>query len=177
MRSLSISTAIKRLFVFAFVLGVAAFATPQTQAQSFTVIHTFTGGDDGGYPLAGFVMDASGNLYGTASGGGSYPNDNGVVFKMTESGQETVLYIFGVAPDGASPEASLLMDSAGNLYGTTYAGGAQGYGTVFKLSQSNGVWTETLLYSFTGGTDGANPRASLIMDGEGNLYGTTCAGG
>src|SRR5579863_8406062 len=177
MKRLSTPATVKRLLAFAFVLGLGAFATLGSQAQSYSVIHTFTGGTDGGYPLAGFVMDATGNLYGTASGGGNYPNDNGVVFKMTESGQETLLYTFGVAPDGASPEASLLMDSVGNLYGTTYAGGAQGYGTVFKLSQSNGVWTETLLYSFTGGTDGANPRASLIMDGEGNLYGTTCAGG
>jgi uncharacterized repeat protein (TIGR03803 family) len=177
MKRISISATGKRLLALALVLGLGAFATTRTQAQTYTVIHTFTGGTDGGQPLAGFVMDAAGNLYGTASGGGNYPNDNGVVFEMTESGVETVLHIFGVAPDGASPEASLLMDSAGNLYGTTYAGGTNGLGTVFKLSQSNSVWTEKVLYNFAGGTDGANPRASLIMDKEGNLYGTTCAGG
>jgi uncharacterized repeat protein (TIGR03803 family) len=177
MKHVSISVTVKRLWAFAFALALGASATPRVQAQSFSVIYTFTGGSDGGQPLAGLVMDAAGNLYGTTSSGGTYPSDDGVVFKMTESGQETVLYTFTGTPNGAAPEASLLMDSAGNLYGTTYAGGAHGFGTVFKLSQSNGVWTETVLYSFAGGTDGANPRASLIMDKEGNLYGTTCAGG
>src|SRR5580698_11366 len=175
MKHVSISSAGKRLLAFVLVLGLGAIATPGTQAQTYTVIHPFTGGNDGGYPLAGFVMDAAGNLYGTASGGGNYPNDNGVVFKMTESGQETVLYTFGVAPDGASPEASLLMDPAGNLYGTTYAGGANGVGTVFKVTSGG---QETVLYSFAGGTaDGANPKASLAMDSQGNFYGTTTVGG
>jgi uncharacterized repeat protein (TIGR03803 family) len=175
MKRISISATCKRLLVFAFVLGLGVFATPRTLAQTFSVIYNFgTGGGNGGlWPVAGLVMDAAGNLYGTTSIGGS--SQLGVVFKMTESGQETVLYTFAGGTDGANPEASLLMDSAGNLYGTTYAGGAYGVGTVFKVTASG---QETVLYSFHGGTtDGANPQASLIMDRAGNLYSTTNAGG
>jgi uncharacterized repeat protein (TIGR03803 family) len=157
------------------MLGLGAFMTPGVQAQTFSVIYNFNGGNEGGFPLAGLVMDAAGNLYGTTNVGGSSGIGFGVVFKMTDSGQETVLYNFLGGTDGANPEAGLLMDSAGNLYGTTYAGGAYGLGTVFKVSPSG---QETVLYSFRGGTtDGANPQASLIMDRKGNLYGTTCAGG
>jgi uncharacterized repeat protein (TIGR03803 family) len=173
MKHVSITPTDRRLWVLAFVLGLAAFATPRTQAQTFSVIYNFGDGGDGAWPVAGLVMDASGNLYGTASIGGSA--QLGVVFKMTQSGQETVLYNFAGGEDGANPEASLLMDSAGNLYGTTYAGGAYGVGTVFKVSPSG---QETVLYSFRGGTaDGANPQASLIMDRAGNFYSTTNAGG
>jgi uncharacterized repeat protein (TIGR03803 family) len=173
MKRASISAVCKRLFAFLLLLG--AFAAPRIQAQTFSAIYNFGGGNDGGLPLAGLVMDPSGNLYGTTSGGGIPPTYSGVVFKMTEGGQETTLYSFGGGADGATPEASLLMDSAGNLYGTTYAGGAHGVGTVFKVTQSG---QETVLYSFAGGTaDGANPQAALTMDSRGNFYGTTTVGG
>jgi uncharacterized repeat protein (TIGR03803 family) len=174
MKRISMSATGKRLVAFALVFGLGAFATPRSHAQTFSVIYNFGGSGEGGlYPLAGLAIDAAGNLYGTASIGGS--SGAGVVFKMTESGQETVLYSFTGGTDGANPEASLLMDSAGNLYGTTYAGGTNGIGTVFKLTQSG---QETVLYNFAGGTaDGANPQASLIMDRAGNLYSTTYAGG
>ncbi len=93
------------------------------------------------------------------------------MFKLSSSGTETVLHSFEGGTDGAYPEAGLIADSSGNLYGTTRnAGGAPGYGTVFKLSPGG---TETVLYSFTGGSDGVNPTASLIADSSGNLYGTT----
>jgi|HubBroStandDraft_6_1064221.scaffolds.fasta_scaffold01122_10 uncharacterized repeat protein (TIGR03803 family) len=169
MKRVSMSAGCKRLL--AFVVALGAFATPRSQAQTFSVIYNF--GINGQFPLAGLVMDPAGNLYGTTSIGGN--SQLGVVFKMTMSGQETVLYNFAGGTDGANPEASLLMDSAGNLYGTTYAGGAYGVGTVFKVTASG---QETVLYSFRGGTtDGANPQASLIMDRAGNLYSTTNAGG
>jgi uncharacterized repeat protein (TIGR03803 family) len=180
MKRLSMPATRKRILVFALMLALGAFTTGRAKAQSYSVLYSFTGGaSDGGNPLAGLVMDAAGNLYGTVSNGGS--SFNGAVFKMSQSNgvwTETVLYSFGGGTDGATPEASLLMDSAGNLYGTTYAGGAHGLGTVFKLSHPNGVWKEIVLHSFAGGAaDGANPQADLIMDREGNLYGTTCAGG
>jgi uncharacterized repeat protein (TIGR03803 family) len=175
MKRVSKSVAFKHFLAFALVFGLGAFATLQAQAQTFSVIYNFgTGGNNGGLnPVAGLVMDAAGNLYGTTSIGGS--SGDGVVFKMTESGAETILYTFAGGTDGANPEAGLLMDSAGNLYGTTYAGGTNGVGTVFKVTQSG---QETVLYNFAGGaTDGANPQSSLIIDEAGNFYGTTFAGG
>jgi uncharacterized repeat protein (TIGR03803 family) len=156
----------------AFVLGLTAAATPHAQAQTFSVLHSFSGGSDGGNPLAGFTIDATGNLYGTTNAGGA--SGVGTVFKITGDGVETVLHNFSGGADGANPEASLLRDAAGNLYGTTLAGGASGAGTVFKLGAHR---RETVLYSFAGGTDGAKPQAALAMDAAGNLYGTTTAGG
>jgi uncharacterized repeat protein (TIGR03803 family) len=175
MKRISTTTIGKSVFAFAVMLALGTFATPRAQAQTYNVIYTFTGNGDGGYPLAGLVMDKAGNLYGTTSSGGSFPNYSGVVFEMTQGGQESVLYSFGGGTDGAKPEASLLIDSVGNLYGTTYAGGAYGFGTVFKVSPGG---QETILYNFRGGTaDGANPQASLIKDRQGNLYSTTSGGG
>jgi uncharacterized repeat protein (TIGR03803 family) len=157
-----------------------------------TVLYSFTGGSDGGIPVAGLVFDNAGSLYGTTATGGvlgqhcffSY-NENGcgVVFKLSPSAHgawaESVLYAFNGFPnDGRAPRASLLFDTAGNLYGTTVGGGAFEYGTVFELiSGNNGVWTEMILYDFSGGADGADPGANLISDSAGNLYGTTEYGG
>ncbi len=137
-----------------------------------TVLYSFTGGNDGGIPYAGLVMDASGNLYGTTVAGGA--SGNGTVFKVASDGTETVLWTFTGGNDGASPLGRLKLDKKGNLYGTAYLGGASGNGNVFKLSPKG---KETVLYSFTGGSDGANPFAGLIRDKRGNLYGTTSAGG
>jgi uncharacterized repeat protein (TIGR03803 family) len=162
----------KRVLALAFVLGLAAIVAPLVQGQTFSVVHSFTGGSDGGASLAGFTIDADGNLYGTASYGGT--TEYGVVFKVSNTGEETVLHDFVGGTDGANPDGRLLRDSAGNLYGTTFAGGAFGAGTVFKLTAQG---KETVLYSFTGKTDGAKPYAGLIMDAVGNLYGTATAGG
>ena len=123
-----------------------------------TVLHTFgESGDDGQLPVAGLVRDKAGNLYGTTPFGGDCPpcSESGTVFKLDTSGNETLLHNFTGAPDGANPFAGLIMDRAGNLYGTTAAGGSSGYGTVFKLDTSG---NETVLYSVTGTPDGANPR-------------------
>jgi len=143
-----------------------------------TVLHSFTGGADGGNPQAGLVLDQAGNLYGTTQHGGTYLK--GTVFKIAKNGEETVLRSFSGPPDGAYPVAGLVLDAAGNLYGTTFQGGnasacySAGCGVVFKLDSSG---NETVLYSFTGSTDGANPEAGVVLDAPGNLYSTTLQGG
>jgi uncharacterized repeat protein (TIGR03803 family) len=158
---------------FVVVLGLGVVTTQSAQAQTFTVLHNFTGSSDGGNPYAGMVRDTLGNFYSTASGGGS--SSNGVVFKLSKSGAETVLYNFTGGNDGGEPLAGLIRDTAGNFYGTTFGGGSSGNGVVFKLSKSG---TERVLYSFAGGSsDGAHPWGSLIQDDQGNFYGTTVGGG
>ena len=139
-----------------------------------SVLYSFTGGSDGATPLAGLIRDAAGNLYGTTYAGGSGGIGLGTVFKIDTSDHESVLHSFTGGSDGESPEAGLIMDAAGNLYGTTFGGGSSRYGTVFKIDTSN---HESVLYSFTGGSDGGDPQAGLIMDAAGNLYGTTSEGG
>ncbi len=153
---------------------------------SETVLHSFCTSPnctDGWDPATGLIQDAAGNLYGTTAQGGT--NNLGVVFKLLPPAQqggiwtETVVYSFGsIAGDGSNPAYGLLlMDSEGNLYGTTLLGGANGYGTVYKLDSAG---SEAVLYSFCselGCTDGASPTAGLIQDAGGNLYGTTAGGG
>jgi len=140
-----------------------------------TVLYAFGGGTDGGQPNSTLIRDAAGNLYGTTSGGGSssgycqYVHGCGVVFKVNRAGQETVLYTFTDLADGGFPEG-LVRDGAGNLYGTTYDGGTFGNGVVFKLDKTGKL---TLLYSFTGGSDSGDPRGIFLRDRSGNLYGTT----
>lgn len=142
-------------------------------AGTETVLHTFAGSPDGAYPYGGVILDASGTLYGTSYGGGTA--GYGTVFKVSASGQETVVYSFGGKPDAADPYAGLTLDGAGNVYGTTYDGGASDNGTVFKLDASG---QESVLYSFAGsGGDGAHPYAGVIVDASGNVYGTTYSGG
>jgi uncharacterized repeat protein (TIGR03803 family) len=138
-----------------------------------TVLYSFTGSTDGGYPMAGVVLDTEGNLYGTTFGGGS--SGAGTVFKVDPIGEETVFYAFTGSTDGGYPEAGVIRDSKGNLYGTTYSGGTDSLGTVFEVN-ANGQ--ETVLHNFAGGSDGALPLgASLARDSAGNLYGTTPQGG
>jgi uncharacterized repeat protein (TIGR03803 family) len=134
-----------------------------------TVLHSF--GADGGDPEAGLVRDAAGNLYGTTRRALS---NLGMVFKLDTTGTETVLYGFMGGTDGIDPEADLVRDTAGNLYGTTSSGGPSNLGTVFKLDSTG---KETVLHSFTGGTDGETPVAGLVQDVAGNLYGTNVVGG
>src|ERR1700723_2319740 len=171
MRSGMASAKVALGLALATLFALGAVAVPQASAQSFSVIHNFTGGGDGANPLGGFFI-AGEELYGTASSGGS--SGVGVVFRLSTSGGETVLHEFSGGTDGANPQGSLVMDKAGNFYGTTNIGGVSNAGTVFKVTRKG---VETVLYSFTGKPDGANPVAGLAMDKAGNLYGTTTAGG
>jgi uncharacterized repeat protein (TIGR03803 family) len=162
------------------------FKLSKTEAGGWaeTVLHSFRGGKtDGGSPQAGVVIDGTGNIYGTTYGGGGTGCGAGcgTVYELSPilAGGWTysVIYSFTGGADGAQPLSQLVLDSSNNLYGTTLNGGSHGFGGVFELSHSSGAWVETVLYSFTGGTDGANPYAGVIFDGSGNLYGTTWKGG
>jgi uncharacterized repeat protein (TIGR03803 family) len=150
-------------------------------AATEMVLHNFTGpvGNEGSYPIGDLVRDTFGNLYGTTRYGGA--NGAGVVFEIMNgngSWSEKTIYAFTGGRDGDWPMSGVILDPNGNLYGTTYGGGASGAGTVFMLaSNGKGDWKETVLYSFAGGTDGANPLAGLEFDQSGDLYGTTYYGG
>ncbi len=161
-------------------LALAAFwAMQPAQAQNFSVIYTFTGGDDGGIPLGNLLL-AQDTLFGTTSQGGA--NNAGTIFKVPldvkkipDIQVETVLHAFAGGPDdGADPLSGLILDKAGNLYGTTYRGGAHLRGTVFKIADGS----FTLVHSFAGPpSEGTGPAGTLVMDDAGNLYGTTYSGG
>lgn len=142
-----------------------------------TVLHSFTGGADGGLPYAGLTLGPAGSLYGAASSGGitnsACPVGCGVVFTLDAAGQFTVLHSFTGA-DGNDPHAGVILDPAGNIYGTTYEGGASGGGVVYEMDPAGQV---TVLYNFTGGADGGEPSAGVIHDSNGNLFGTTFGGG
>jgi uncharacterized repeat protein (TIGR03803 family) len=194
MKSVALSVAV--------VLLGCSFGLGQSQ---YKVLWTFTGyPSDGASPRSNLVFDRAGNLYGTTYGGGSStaalcPGGCGVVFRLSPnqdgSWTNTILYNFctqyinNLCQDGAYPQAGLVFDTQGNLYGTTVNGGAQscpvghGCGTVFELSPQGGSWTETVLYSFCSNNvnnqclDGYAPLSQLTQDAAGNLYGTTMAGG
>src|SRR6266852_4539463 len=153
-------------------LLLATSAATRAQAQTFTVLHSFTNSPDGAFPFAGLLRDAAGNLYGTTLRGGSF--SSGTVFKLDPAGNETVLYSFtdtGSPADGLDPYDAPIMDAAGNLYGTTRDGGFFGIGIVFRLDTSG---HETVLHTFAP-AEGADPYAGVAMDAAGNLYGTTSA--
>jgi uncharacterized repeat protein (TIGR03803 family) len=152
-----------------------AFKLDKTGRQIW--LHSFKGGN-GNDPFAGLRRDAAGNLYGTtAFGGGTKCNNSlgcGTVFKLNAMGKETVLYKFTGQPDGNIPASLLVRDSEGNLYGATGSGGANDLGSIFKVAKTG---DETLLYSFTGGSDGCFPEAGVIRDAAGSLYGVAFQGG
>ena len=144
------------------------------------ILHSFGGGFDGQSPRGGVILDASGNLYGTTTGGGLY--NGGTAFKLIPqvggAWKEKLLHSFGNGSDGQSPEASLIFDNNGNLYGTTFFGGTSGGGVAFELRPNpNGLWAEKILHNFGQGTDGSGSLGNLIFDAAGNLYGTTQGGG
>ena len=155
------------------------------RSGKLTTLHSFNGAD-GVFPDGWLVQDSAGNLYGVTGNGGDLSGCSGlgcgVVFKLDRTGKETVLYSFTGGADGSEPFGSVIQDEAGNLYGTTSYGGdfngslcaGVGCGVVFKLDPTG---KETVLYTFTGGTDGANPNANLLQDEKGNLYGTASDGG
>jgi uncharacterized repeat protein (TIGR03803 family) len=154
------------------------FTTSRAAAQTETVLHAFSG-SDGVSPSLSLIFDPAGNLYGTASEGGS--SNNGTVFELSPKGSswtEKTLLSFNGGSGGSQPVGGLISDSSGNLYGTTKLGGANGGGLVFELSKSSsGSWTEKILHNFGSGKDGKFPTASLVFDASGNLYGTTEGGG
>lgn len=164
----------RRASSMAFVLICALAPLPPSaaEARGFRVLHAFTDGADGATSNAPVILDKSGNLFGTALQGGA--SNNGVVFEITAKGHESVLYSFAAGSDGRRPEAGVIEDSSGNLYGTTNQGGPADLGIVFRLAPGG---TETVLYAFTGGSDGAQPQASLIADKAGDLHGTTTFAG
>jgi len=150
-----------------------------------TVVYDFTGGNDGASPATGgLIFDQAGNIYGTAHSGGYYGGGCafggcGTVFQLTPNPQgswtENTLHVFMGSPDGSTPYNAVILDEQGNIYGPTSLGGSYGYGTIFQLTPSGPGWTETMLYNFTGGSDGGQPFVDLIMDQAGNLYGAAGA--
>jgi uncharacterized repeat protein (TIGR03803 family) len=148
-------------------------------------LYSFQGGHDGSGPVGGVTIGRDGNLYGTTSLGGQH--GAGTVYKLSPPPNlchsfqcpwtETPLYQFTGGADGGTPDAAVIFDSAGNMYGTAAGGGMGNNGVVFKLTPSGSGWTESVLYSFAGSPDGAGPFSAVTFDGNGNLYGTTNGGG
>lgn len=169
--------------------GSPVIGVQVTCSANERVLYTFAGGNDGMFPVGGLIMDSAGDLFGTTVAGGdsiigdpNCSNGCGTVFELSPNGSggysESILYRFTGTGDGSNPASALVMDSEGNLYGTTQWGGSDTYGTVFELvPNGGGGYTESILYSFTGGSDGNEPHARLLIDGAGNLYGTTYYGG
>jgi uncharacterized repeat protein (TIGR03803 family) len=161
-------------------LILALFRPSASIAQpTVTVLHPFADAPtDGARPRAPLIQANDGNFYGTTVEGGAF--NLGTVFRMTPTGDVTVLHAFAGGTDGSGPNAALTQATDGNLYGTTFSGGGndcygRGCGTVFRLSPAGG--TVTVLHAFTGGTDGSSPYAALTQATDGNFYGTTLYGG
>ena len=181
--------AVATVFPLTLFMVLGIYVSTVSAAPVESVLYRFKGGTDGEISLASLVEDQAHNLYGTTFAGGA--SGLGTVFEISRpetTWTETVLYSFAGGNDGSFPSSSLIFDKAGNLYGTTYAGGGSancggtpgGCGTVFQLTPpatQGAPWTETVLYNFTGLADGANPAGGLLMDRDGNLYGTTYNGG
>ncbi len=164
--------------------GVVFELSPATDGSwTETILHSFANdGKDGLQPVGGLIFDASGNLYGTTTSGGTL--GLGAVFELQPAPgglwTEKIIYIFGLVPDGDTPTGSLVLDSSGNLYGTTALGGINGTGTVFELKAgAGGTWAERILHTFGSGQagDGASVSPGVVLDASGNLYGTTSYGG
>lgn len=181
--SAKLASAIIRGAVTLAVLSALLMAARPAQAQTENALWNFTGTPDGANPYGGVTLN-NGNFYGTTFGGGLY--GFGAVYELQPNGtggyNESVLYSFCPASpsctDGEYPAfGTLLFDSSGNLYGTTFEGGANGFGVVFKLTPSGSTWTYDVLYSFGAVPDAQNPINGLIADGSGNIYGTAYNGG
>lgn len=163
-----------------FEVGVVFQLVPPAGGGAWTenLLHVFTGASDGGYPTSRPLLK-SGHLYGEVSFNGS--NFGGLVYELTSGAggvwTESVLYTFSGGTDGGDPAGQLVFDSKnGNFYGATLEGGL-GYGVVFDLAPSGSAWTQSVLYSFTNGSDGQKPAGGVVLDGTGALYGTSGTGG
>ena len=168
----------------ASLVVVLVFSVTQTAAQE-TILLNYNAKNGAG-PAVTMTADKAGNLYGTTNYGGAFASackgmGCGTVFELVNrSGKYTykIIHSFGSGADGQTPNAQLIVDSNGDLYGDTYSGGTKGFGTIFRMHRkATGGWTEKVIYNFTGGNDGANPQASLAFDVAGDLYGTASGGG
>ena len=161
--------------------GTVYELSPSKGGWTFTVIHTFRGGDDGvvGIGVSGLVLDKASHLYGVTEMGGTA--GYGTIFKLSRAGskwKKTILYNFAAGADAQDPLMGLTWDSGGNLYGATVGGGADGCGAVFELAHQKNGWKESVIYNFTGGSDGCWPEfGSVTIPKSGEIYGTTGAGG
>jgi uncharacterized repeat protein (TIGR03803 family) len=166
-----------RTFAGGCVIFAGLFLAGSVHAQSYSVLYSFAGGSDGSGPIGTLIRDTQGNLYGVTITGGHHnclsSNGCGTVFKVSESGTETVLYRFHNTPDPSGP-TSLILDGAGNLYGTGSSGGAYRYGSIFKIGAGG---QESVFYNFPSKADGEDPFSNLIRDQAGNFYGITLGGG
>jgi uncharacterized repeat protein (TIGR03803 family) len=174
-----------------FSSGTVFELTPGTQKWTERLLYSFCSQPnctDGEIPLAGLIVDAGGNLYGTTVGGGQTPGFYGTIFELSPNAHhtkwtQTVLYRFcsqTSCTDGEAPEGELIMDASGNLFGTAAGGGSTQGGVIFKLVPNGASSTETVLYNFcsqTGCLDGSSPNSSLVLDASGNLFGATPIGG
>lgn len=171
-------------YLLSILAALAAAAPPLHVARAATtqVIYSFGGDEDGEYADTDLVMDAAGNIYGTTVQGGQF--SSGTVWELSPSGNSlthTVLYNFTGGADGGEPYKGVTLDAQGNLYGTAVTGGSGscegGCGVAYKLTNSGGTWTQTVIHAFTGGEDGSGPGAGLTLDAKGNVYGMTPTGG
>jgi len=169
-------------WVTGFLVAIFQMAAPGVKASTTEVIYSFLGDDDGEYADTDLAIDGAGNLYGTTVLGGRF--GSGTVFKLAPvagSWVHSVVYSFTSGADGAEPYKGVTVDAAGNLYGTAVAGGSGscegGCGVAYKLTNSGGVWTQTVLHAFSGGSDGSGPGSRLTIDGKGDVYGMAPIGG
>jgi uncharacterized repeat protein (TIGR03803 family) len=148
--------------------------SPSGSGWTQQVLYSFLNQSDGRSPYGGVVFDHAGNLYGSAANNGQ--NFGGTIFQLSPGNGGWTFNLLYSLSGRMGPEASLTVDAAGNLYGTTYADGMHNDGSVFELSPSNGGWVYTGLHDFTGGNDGQGPASSVVLDANGNIFGTAYGG-
>jgi hypothetical protein len=149
--------------------------SPSQSGWTYKVIYTFTGGNDGGQPTAGLVLDKSGNLYGAAESFGA--NGGGTIFELSPSQGSWTFNLLASPAGTGGPVVALSLASPMTIYGTNFFDGADSYGSVFKVSKSGGKWTYKDLHDFTAGADGGYPGGGVTLDAKGNMYGTAVLGG
>src|SRR5437588_6290534 len=181
-RTMNLLIRLKRLFFVVLVLTCVGLGLPTTVFGGTNVIYSFAGDEDGEYADTDLAIDKAGNIYGTTVLGGDF--GGGTVFQLSPTANgwvHTVLYSFTGGADGGEPYKGVTIDRAGNLYGTAVTGGSGscegGCGVAYKLTNSGGTWTQTVIHAFTGGDDGSGPGARVTVDKSGNVYGMTPTGG
>src|SRR5947199_3630815 len=181
-RTMNLLIRLKRLFFGMLVLICVGLGLPTTVFGGTNVIYSFAGDEDGEYADTDLAIDKAGNLYGTTVLGGDF--GGGTVFQLSpipNGWVHTVLYSFTGGADGGEPYKGVTLDAQGNLYGTAVTGGSGscegGCGVTYKLTNSGGTWTQTVIHAFTGGDDGSGPGARVTVDRSGNVYGMTPTGG